>query len=232
MERSGNAPQVPHQALFIVAYRTSTRFRPEIRMQLLYDHFGWECGFNRGKTGRGDQDVNRSGQDQENVSSNLATTVKALSSRLQFVDLELEFCPFSEITLKLDKIDNVGFRLLLFLPRVLVRWIALLTAASALIVSVHQFCVATDVGAFKTIVRIPWIPMLGVEYHLASDGISLTMVLVTGLTAVSAVLFSWDVDQRPNEFFFWLLLVVGGSYGVFLSADLFLLFVFLLWAGG
>ena len=31
---------------------------------------------------------------------------------------------------------------------------------------------------------------------------------------------------RPNEFFFWLLLVIGGSYGVFLSADLFLLFVF------
>src|SRR5213079_1920916 len=39
-------------------------------------------------------------------------------------------------------------------------------------------------------------------------------------------LFSWDVEERPNEFFFWLLLVVGGSYGVFLSADLFLLFVF------
>ena len=64
------------------------------------------------------------------------------------------------------------------------------------------------------------------EYHLAADGISLTLALVTGLTAVSAVLFSWDVEQRPNEFFFWLLLVVGGSYGVFLSADLFLLFVF------
>ena len=64
------------------------------------------------------------------------------------------------------------------------------------------------------------------EYHLAADGISLTLALVTGLTAVSAVLFSWDVEQRPNEFFFWLLLVIGGSYGVFLSADLFLLFVF------
>src|ERR1700726_4848069 len=67
---------------------------------------------------------------------------------------------------------------------------------------------------------------LGFEYHLAADGISLTMCLVTGLTAVSAVLFSWDVEERPNEFFFWRLLVVGGSYGVFLSADLFLLFVF------
>ena len=64
------------------------------------------------------------------------------------------------------------------------------------------------------------------NYHLAVDGISLTLALVTGLTAVSAVLFSWDVEARPNEFFFWLLLVVGGSYGVFLSADLFLLFVF------
>src|SRR6202030_1613780 len=64
------------------------------------------------------------------------------------------------------------------------------------------------------------------EYHLALDGISLTLVLVTGLTALSAVLFSWDVEYRQNEFFFWLLLVVAGSYGVFLSADLFLLFVF------
>ncbi|MBW3622154.1 MAG: NADH-quinone oxidoreductase subunit M, partial [Armatimonadetes bacterium] len=57
-------------------------------------------------------------------------------------------------------------------------------------------------------------------------GISLTMALVTGITALSAVLFSWDVDERPNECFFWLLLVVAGSYGVFLSADLFLLLVF------
>src|SRR5207253_2858969 len=63
-------------------------------------------------------------------------------------------------------------------------------------------------------------------YHLAVDGISLTLALVTGITAVSSVLFSWDIDQRVNEFFFWLLLVVGGSFGVFLSADLFLLFVF------
>src|SRR5438874_1255736 len=76
------------------------------------------------------------------------------------------------------------------------------------------------------IMRVPWVPMLGMNYHLAVDGISLTMALVTGLVAVASVLFSWDVEHRPNEFFFWLLLVVGGSYGVFLSADLFLLFLF------
>ena len=93
----------------------------------------------------------------------------------------------------------------------------------------HRAFVGTpiaDLAHFTTIVRVPWVPALGMNYHLALDGVSLTMVLVTGISAVSTVLFSWDVDHRQNEFFFWLLLVVGGCYGVFLSADLFLLFVF------
>jgi NADH-quinone oxidoreductase subunit M len=83
-----------------------------------------------------------------------------------------------------------------------------------------------DPAHYTTLVRVPWIPTLGMNYHLAVDGISLTMVLVTSLTAVSAVLFSWSVQERRHEFFFWLLLVIGGSYGVFLSADLFLFFAF------
>src|SRR5467141_1502166 len=115
---------------------------------------------------------------------------------------------------------------LLFLPRVLSRWVALATAAGGFAVSLAAFFNAHNARTFATIVRVPWVPALGMEYHLAADGISLTLALVTGLTAVSAVLFSWDVEHRVNEFFFWLLLVVGGSFGVFLSADLFLLFVF------
>jgi NADH-quinone oxidoreductase subunit M len=116
--------------------------------------------------------------------------------------------------------------LLLFLPQVLARWMALLATLAGFAISLNEFFAASDPAAFKTIIQLPWIKVLGFQYHLAADGISLTMCLVTGLTAVSAVLFSWDVEKRPNEFFFWLLLVVGGSYGVFLSADLFLLFVF------
>jgi NADH-quinone oxidoreductase subunit M len=124
-------------------------------------------------------------------------------------------------------ISFAGAVLLLFLPRRFARWIALLATTAALIVSVAAFfCHDLDLAHFTTIVSKPWVPALGMNYHLAVDGVSLTLVLVTSLTAVSAVLFSWDVDFRQNEFFFWLLLVVGGSYGVFLSADLFLLFVF------
>ena len=115
---------------------------------------------------------------------------------------------------------------LLFMPQRFARWIALITALAGFTTSLLAFFDAHDAGNFATIARVPWVPALGMEYHLAADGISLTLALVTGLTAISAVLFSWDVESRPNEFFFWLLLVIGGSYGVFLSADLFLLFVF------
>src|SRR5438309_9857426 len=125
-------------------------------------------------------------------------------------------------------ITFAGAVVLLFLPRVFARWIALVTTVAGLAVSLIAFCQMSivDLAHFNTVVRVPWVPALGMNYHLALDGISLTLVLVTGIAAISAVLFSWDVTDRANEFFFWLLLVVGGSYGVFLSADLFLLFLF------
>jgi len=121
-----------------------------------------------------------------------------------------------------------GAVVLLFMPRVFSRWIALLTTVAGFamsLIALFQTPIA-NLAHFTTIVRVPWVAALGMNYHLAVDGISLTMVLVTGIVAVSTVLFSWDVEHRQNEFFFWLLLVVAGSYGVFLSADLFLLFVF------
>src|SRR5437762_3365489 len=121
-----------------------------------------------------------------------------------------------------------GAVVLLFMPRVFSRWIALLTTVAGFamsLIALFQTPIA-NLAHFTTIVRVPWVAALGMNYHLALDGVSLTMVLVTSIVAVSTVLFSWDADHRQNEFFFWLLLVVAGSYGVFLSADLFLLFVF------
>ena len=64
------------------------------------------------------------------------------------------------------------------------------------------------------------------EYHLAADGISLTLLLLTGIVAVAGILFSWNIEHRAKEFFAFYLALIGGVYGVFLSFDLFLLFVF------
>jgi len=109
--------------------------------------------------------------------------------------------------------------MVLLFPRAFSRWIALLTTTATFAISLATFfCHDLDLAHFTTIVRVPWVPALGMNYHLAVDGISLTLVLVTSITAVSSVLFSWDVDERPNEFFFWLLLVVGGSECGFVPA--------------
>lgn len=81
-------------------------------------------------------------------------------------------------------------------------------------------------GELQPVVKVPWIAPLGIEFHLAADGISLTLVLLTGIAAVVGILFSWNVEHRAKEFFAFYLALIGGVYGVFLSFDLFLLFVF------
>jgi NADH-quinone oxidoreductase subunit M len=115
--------------------------------------------------------------------------------------------------------------LLLKLSAQAARIIALLTVTAGLAFTIAGFLHPTT-GVMTTIVRIPWIPSLGIEYHLAADGISLTLVLLTGVVAIAGVLFSWNIEHRTKEFFTFYLALIGGVYGVFLSADLFLLFVF------
>ena len=107
----------------------------------------------------------------------------------------------------------------------LARWFALATAVAGLVLAVLGFAQGAGHGRM-VIVDVPWVPSMGVRYTLAADGISLVLVLLTGLAAIAGVLFSWNIELRTNEFFAFYLALIGGVYGVFLSFDLFLLFVF------
>src|SRR3989442_2621018 len=109
-------------------------------------------------------------------------------------------------------------------PRV-ARIVAMLGAVGSFVVALAGFLEARA-GEILTISKLPWIPSLGIEYHLAADGISLTLVLLTGLAAIAGILFSWNIEQRAKEFFAFYLALIAGVYGVFLSFDVFLLFVF------
>jgi NADH-quinone oxidoreductase subunit M len=72
----------------------------------------------------------------------------------------------------------------------------------------------------------PWIPSLGASYIVGVDGIAIPMVLLMGIVMFTGVLASWDIEERPREFFFLLMLLVGGVFGVFCAVDAFLLFFF------
>lgn len=78
-------------------------------------------------------------------------------------------------------------------------------------------------GLWIADVRAPWIPQFGISFHLALDGISLLLVLLTGLLGVMSVLVSWkEIRERTGFFHFNLLFTLAGVTGVFLSIDLFL----------
>lgn len=126
----------------------------------------------------------------------------------------------------------VGAILLLLLPAgrpELARWVALVSALAGLATALAVFCLYDRSPAaepFQFVVHKDWIPALGITFHLAADGISVVLLLLTGLVAVTGVLFSWNIKKAPHQFFAAFLAIIGGSYGVFISFDLFLLLVF------
>src|SRR5215510_1182256 len=124
----------------------------------------------------------------------------------------------------------LGVLALIFVPADnpgMARSVALLSALCGFFAAVGGvWQLAAIGGQVETVTRVAWIPALGIEYHLAADGISLVLVLLTGLAAIAGILFSWNIEHRAKEFFAFYLALIGGVYGVFLSFDLFLLFVF------
>jgi NADH-quinone oxidoreductase subunit M len=106
------------------------------------------------------------------------------------------------------------------------RWTALAAMGSAWAVTLLAASHFVPGPGLQTLVDQPWIPALGIRYHLAADGISLTLLVLTGLAATAGVLFSWNIRERTGEFFALFLTLVAGVYGVFLSADALLLFAF------
>lgn len=108
-----------------------------------------------------------------------------------------------------------------------IRGIALGAASVVLLLSVIvYFRYDTASGGYQFIERAPWIPALGVDYFLGVDGISLPLVLLAGVVVFCGVLISWNIPDRPREFFSFLMFLAVSVLGVFSSLDLFLLFFF------
>ena len=73
----------------------------------------------------------------------------------------------------------------------------------------------------------PWIPQLGIHFHLAIDGLSLLMVLLTAFLGILSIAASRnEIKQRVGFFHLNLLLILAGVIGVFLAMDLFLFYFF------
>jgi len=81
-------------------------------------------------------------------------------------------------------------------------------------------------GEGDLVVRRAWIPYFNIQYFVGMDGISLSLVVLTGLVSVLACLASWNITKQVKGYYALFLLLVGSMMGVFVSLDLFLFYVF------
>ena len=71
-----------------------------------------------------------------------------------------------------------------------------------------------------------WIPSFNISYHLGVDGLSLPMVILTGLLFFIGVFVSWNIKKAVKGYFALFLMLNTGVMGVFLSLDFFLFYIF------
>jgi len=72
-----------------------------------------------------------------------------------------------------------------------------------------------------------WIPRFGIRFHLAADGLSLVLLILTNFLGIVAVACSWsEITDRTGFFFFNLMWVLAAIIGVFTAMDLFLFYFF------
>jgi NADH-quinone oxidoreductase subunit M len=106
------------------------------------------------------------------------------------------------------------------------RWIALIAIAVNLLLTLSLWPGTHDTR-WWTEFNATWIPQLGIRFHLALDGLSLALLLLTFFVGIMAILASWtEIQDRVGFFHFNLLWVLAGITGVFIAVDLFLFYLF------
>ena len=107
-----------------------------------------------------------------------------------------------------------------------VRQVALLFAAVAGGLSIYlltQF--ESGAAGFQFVTRAPLSESLGISWHLGVDGISLFLLVLTGILFPLAIA-GIDPDHDSKQYFAWLLVLMAGSMGVFVALDLVVFFLF------
>ncbi len=80
-------------------------------------------------------------------------------------------------------------------------------------------------SGFQYVSQHDWVTSWGISWHLGVDGVSLFLVVLTGIL-FPLVILGVDPHHDHKRYLAWLLLLEAGVMGSFLSLDLFLFFIF------
>ncbi len=107
-----------------------------------------------------------------------------------------------------------------------IKWVSAICSGITLVVTVYLFfAYDKSQGGLQFVEKIQWVPSIGITYYNGADGFSLPMLLLTGIVFFTGVLTMWELKTRVKEFFALVFLLVTGVFGLFMSLDLFFIFV-------
>ncbi|WP_277882859.1 NAD(P)H-quinone oxidoreductase subunit 4 [Leptolyngbya sp. FACHB-671] len=110
-----------------------------------------------------------------------------------------------------------------------VRWYALGAALTEFALIIYTFWQHYDLRnpEYQLVETYSWLPQIGLNWSVAVDGLSMPLVILTGLITTLAILAGWQVKHKPRLFFFLMLAMYSAQIGVFVAQDL--LFFFIMW---
>lgn len=83
-----------------------------------------------------------------------------------------------------------------------------------------------NVAGMQFVENYPWVPVIGMKYHLGVDGISMPIIFLTGLLTFLCAIYSWRIGVQVKNYFFLLALLEIGMLGVFVALDYIIFYIF------
>lgn len=110
-----------------------------------------------------------------------------------------------------------------------VRWYALGVGLAEFALMVYAFWdnYSLESSKFQLTETYSWIPQIGLNWSVGIDGVSMPLILLSGLISTLALFASWKVERKPRLFYFLMLVLYSAQIGVFAAQDL--LLFFLMW---
>jgi NADH-quinone oxidoreductase subunit M len=107
-----------------------------------------------------------------------------------------------------------------------IKWIAAIFSGISLALSLYLFfAYDKSLGGLQFVEKVIWLKSLGITYFNAADGFNLPNLLLTGIVFFTGVLTMWELQTRVKEFYVLYYVMVLGVFGLFMSMDLFFIFV-------
>jgi NADH-quinone oxidoreductase subunit M len=107
-----------------------------------------------------------------------------------------------------------------------IKWVSVVFSAITLALSLYLFwAYDRSRGGLQFVEKLTWVGSMGITYFNAVDGFNLPNLLLTGIVFLTGVLTMWEMQTRVKEFYALYFLLVTGVFGLFMSMDLFFIFV-------